>query len=176
MRDRLLLAALKTVPAPLGQHIMFLLRSNPDVPDRWGHHVRPIHWGEPLPDFSEITSERAARRREPSAIDFDLDSQRLLHARLGRTFGAELENLARESGPAAFPFLNGYFDGLDAAVYYALIRDLKPRRIIEIGSGFSTRIAARAAAKNLAESSPVELICIEPFPQSRLTDAALPIT
>ena len=176
MRDRLLLAALKTVPTALAQHVMFLLRSNPEIPDRWGHHVRPIHWGEPLPDFREITVERAAERREPSAIDFDLDSQRLLQARLGRRFGAELDALARESGPTAFPFLNGYFDGLDAAIYYALIRDLKPRRIIEIGSGFSTRVAARAVARNLAEGSHVELICVEPFPEPRLPDLSLPMT
>jgi hypothetical protein len=176
MRDRLLLAALKTVPASLAEHVMFLLRSNAEISDRWGHHIRPIHWGEPLPDFREITVERACERREPSAIEFDLDSQLLLQARLGRTFGAELDALAKESGPAAFPFLNGYFDGLDAAVYYALIRELKPRRIIEIGSGFSTRIAARAVARNLAEGSQVELICVEPFPEPRLTDAALPMT
>ena len=176
MRDRLLLAALRTVPDSLAQHVMFLLRSNPEIPDRWGHHVRPIHWGEPLPDFREITVERADERREPSAIDFDLDSELRLQARLGRTFGAELDTLARESGPAAFPFLNGYFEGLDAAIYYALIRELKPRRIIEIGSGFSTRIAARAAARNIAEGSLVELTCIEPFPEPRLTGASLPIT
>jgi len=176
MRDRLLLAALKAVPAPLAQHVMFLLRTHPEVPDRWGHHVRPIHWGEPLPDFREITVESTSARREPSAIAFDLDAQRRLQARLGRTFGAELETLARESGPAAFQFQNGYFEGLDAAMYYALIRDLKPRRIIEIGSGFSTRIAARAIERNAAEGSPVEVICIEPFPEPRLTAAALPIT
>lgn len=175
MRDRLLLAALKAVPASLAQHVMFLLRSNREIPDRWGHHVRPIHWGEPLPDFREITAERAGERREPSAIEFDLDAQLLLQARLGRTFGAELDALAQESGPAAFPFLNSYFDGLDAAIYYALIRELKPRRVIEIGSGFSTRIASRAAARNIAEGAPVELMCIEPFPEPRLTDAALPM-
>jgi hypothetical protein len=176
MRDRLLLAALRAVPNSLAEHVMFLLRSNPDLPDRWGHHVRPIHWGEPLPDFRDITVESAAARREPSAIDFGLDAQRSLQARLGRMFGAELETLARDTGPAAFQFRNGYFEGLDAAMYYAVIRDLKPKRIIEIGSGCSTRIAARAVAKNVAEGSPAELICIEPFPEPRLTAANLPIT
>ncbi len=175
-RDRLLMTAARAVPRPLARHMMFLLNSRPSLADSWGYHVRPIHWGEPLPDFREITVERATERREPSAIEFDLESQRLLQARLGRRFGAELEALARESGPAAFPFLNGYFDGLDAAIYYALIRDLKPRRIIEIGAGFSTRIAARAVARNLAEGSSVELISVEPFPEPRLTDASLPMT
>ncbi len=176
MRDRLLLAAMRAVPNALAHHLLFLLRANPEVADRWGHHVRPIHWGEPLPDFREITVERAAVRREPSAIEFDLEAQRRLQARLGGKCGAELAALAREAGPAAFEFRNGYFEGLDAAIYYALIRDLRPRRVIEIGSGFSTRIAARAAEKNAAEGSPVELICIEPFPQPRLTAASLPMT
>jgi hypothetical protein len=176
MRDRLLVAALRAVPTTLARHLLFVLRSHPDLSDRWGHHIRPIHWGEPLPDFRAITAEAATARRVPSAIDFDLDGQRALQMRLGRSFRAELESLAVETRPDAFPFRNGYFDGLDAAIYYALIRDLKPRQIIEVGSGFSTRIAARAIERNDADGAACRLRCIEPFPQPRLTDARLPIT
>ncbi len=39
---------------------------------------------------------------------------------------------------------NGYFRSVDAEMLYSLIRARKPQRIIEIGSGFSTRLMARA--------------------------------
>ncbi|MBY0493700.1 MAG: class I SAM-dependent methyltransferase [Cyanobacteria bacterium] len=172
MRDRLLTAALNAVPAPLARHMMFLLRSNPAITDRWGHHVRPIHYYEPLPDFRQIATEEANRRREPVSINFAVQEQRALVSRLGAEYGSELQALQSDG----FDFRNGYFDGLDAAIYYSLIRDLKPRRIIEIGSGFSTRIAARAVEHNHAGGVAAELICIEPFPQPRLTDAKLPMT
>jgi hypothetical protein len=174
VRDQLLIAALRAVPASLGRHLLFLMRSNPKIADQWGHHIRPIHYYEPLPDFRHITVADATRRRLPASIDFDLPSQRALQSHLGATFGAEAQAL--QSGADGFDFRNGYFEGLDAAIYYALIRHLKPRRIIEIGSGYSTRIAARAVERNRADGSAAELVCIEPFPQPRLTDARLPIT
>lgn len=166
-RDRLLLAGLRAVPGALARHAMFLLRSRPEVADAWGYHVRPIHYYEPLPDFREITPALAARRRVSPAIDFDLDGQRRLAARLAGSYGAELAAMA--GGAPAFDFANGYFGGLDAAIYYALIRDLRPATVLEIGAGMSTRIAARALARNRDDGTAGELVCIEPYPEARLT-------
>lgn len=176
MRDRLLLMALGAVPTALAKHVMFLLRSNPSIADRWEHHVRPIHFYEPLPDFREITPAAAGRRRPPQAMAIDIPAQLALVTRLAATFGTELETMASAPAATGFDFGNGYFGGLDAAVYYALVRDLKPRRIIEIGSGFSTRIASAAAGRNAKDGRPAEVICVEPYPQPRLVDARLPVT
>jgi hypothetical protein len=68
-----------------------------------------------------------------------------------------------------FDFHNDYFAGLDAGLYYALIRDLRPQRVIEIGAGMSTRIADLALQQNRAEGHAASLTCIEPYPQPRLT-------
>ena len=145
---------------------MFLLNTRPAIADSWGYHVRPIHYYEPLPDFRDITGEATTRRRVSSAIDFDLDGQSRLVRRLGAAYRGEIEALAASRG---FDFTNEYFAGLDAAMYYALIRDLHPARVIEIGSGMSTRIADAALQRNRAAGHAGELICIEPFPQPRLT-------
>ena len=146
--------------------MMFLLNSRPALADAWGYHVRPIHYYEPLPDFRGITAADTTRRRVSNAIDFDLEGQRRLVRRLGDAYRSELETLASAN---AFDFNNEYFAGLDAAVYYAMVRDQRPARVIEIGSGMSTRIAAAALARNLTEGHHGELTCIEPFPQPRLT-------
>jgi hypothetical protein len=170
LRDRMFLQALRAIPAPLARHLMFLLRAHPSLADQWGYHVRPIHYYDPLPDFRTITADATRRRRQPPAIDFNLPAQASLVRRLGADYRSELEGLA---SAGAFDFRNEYFAGFDAAMYYALIRDLRPARVIEIGAGFSTRIAAEAAQRNRAEGHAVELTCIEPFPEPRLT-AAMP--
>lgn len=170
LRDRILLHALRTIPTPLARHLMFLLRAHPSIADHWGYHVRPIHYYDPLPDFRAITADATRRRRQPPAIDFNLPAQVSLVRRLGASFRPELEGLG---GAGAFDFRNEYFAGFDAAMYYALIRDLRPARVVEIGSGCSTHIADQAAKRNRADGHAVALTCIEPFPQPRLT-AAMP--
>jgi len=143
--------------------LLFLAQSQPDISERWGYHIRPIHYYEPLPDFRSITSEQINRRRSYPAIDFRWEDQLAL---LG-----ELAEYRDELVEIEFDFNNGYFSGFDAAVYYSLIRHLRPRRIIEIGGGYSTRIADKALALNQKG----RLTCIEPYPEERLIDAGLNI-
>ena len=159
--DRTALALFRTVPTRAAHHLLFLAQSRPEISDRWGYHIRPIHYYEPIPDFRAITAEQIKRKRAFPAIDFRLDAQRTLLNELS-TYRDELITLD-------FDFNNGFFSGFDAAVYYSLIRHLQPRRIIEIGGGYSTRIAATALAANQQGS----LTCIEPYPEERLSRANL---
>ncbi len=167
LRDRLLVAGLGAIPVPLARHLMVLLNTAPAAADRWGYHVRPIHYYEPLPDFRAITPDAAMRRRVSPAIEFDIPGQLDLLHRLGRAHGMEVAAIA--SGHR-FNFANEYLAGLDAAFYYALIRELHPACIIEIGAGYSTRIADLALRGNRAAGHAGELVSVEPFPQRRLTD------
>ena len=64
-----------------------------------------------------------------------------------------------------------WFTGLDAAAAYAIVRHARPARILEVGSGHSTRFMARAVADaGLA----TEIVCVDPAP--RATIAALGVT
>ena len=65
----------------------------------------------------------------------------------------------------------GWFATLDAAVAYTLAREMPPRRIIEVGSGHSTRFLARAVKDAGADT---EHMCIDPQPRAALLD--LPVT
>ena len=73
--DRTALALFKTVPARAAHHLLFLAQSRPDIADRWGYHIRPIHYYEPLPDFRSITSDQINQRRAYPAIDFRWEQQ-----------------------------------------------------------------------------------------------------
>lgn len=141
------------------RHMLFLAQSHPKIVDNWGYHIRPIHYYEPLPDFRAITLEQIQRRRNYSAIDLRWDDQLRLLREL-KPYAAELSGV---------DLTNDYFSGLDAIVYYSLIRHLNPRRVIEIGSGYSTRFAAKALARN---ANGAKLTCIEPNPE-RLNGHAL---
>ncbi len=74
--------------------------------------------------------------------------------------------LARLRGPAPEPrFDQGWFPRLDAAAAYAMVCRAQPRRILEVGSGHSTRFLARAIRD---QKLPTELTCIDPAPRAAL--------
>ncbi len=62
------------------------------------------------------------------------------------SIGSHAKDLSR-IGPDTPPeprWNQDWFSGLDAAAAYAIVRDQRPHRIVEIGSGHSTRFMARA--------------------------------
>jgi hypothetical protein len=58
-----------------------------------------------------------------------------------------------------------WFPRLDGAAAYVLARDTPPKRIVEVGSGHSTRFLARALADAGATAAQV---CIDPAPRAQL--------
>ena len=58
-------------------------------------------------------------------------------------FSPELERIGTEAPPAP-RWTQDWFPRLDAAAAYALVRSLKPRRVVEVGAGHSTRFVVRA--------------------------------
>jgi hypothetical protein len=165
------LALAGAIPPKVAAHLLHLLSSRPDLTDRWGYHVRAIQYYDPVPDFRRITREQLERQRLSPAVNFCASDQLALANRLGTTYGHEIAALANDQGSTSFNFANPYFAGLDAAVYYALIRDLSPSVVVEIGSGYSTQIATKALARNAEGGRSGRLVCIEPFPESRLTES-----
>lgn len=155
------------MPVKAARHLLFLVQGQHDTLDRWGYHIRPVHYYEPLPDFRTITRETVNRRREFPALDFNWSGQLSLLQSLTK-YRDELDQLYQS---CAFNFGNGFFGGFDAAAYYALIRELKPGRVIEVGGGYSSQIALQALNRNQSEHNSGALQVIEPFPEPRLTDA-----
>jgi predicted O-methyltransferase YrrM len=73
-----------------------------------------------------------------------------------------------ERGPARFD--QDWFPRLDAAAAYALVRRERPARIVEVGSGHSTRFLAQAVRDS---GLATEILCIDPAPRAAL--AGLPV-
>jgi hypothetical protein len=68
-----------------------------------------------------------------------------------------------EAAPDGFFVRNSQFSWLDCRALFVLLRHWRPRRMIEIGSGFSTLLAADVSRRFLAGA--LELTCIEPYPR-----------
>jgi hypothetical protein len=66
-------------------------------------------------------------------------------------------------GPAPRPrFDQDWFPRLDAAAAYALVRRHRPARIVEVGSGHSTRFLAQAVADGDLQTG---ITCLDPAPR-----------
>ena len=76
--------------------------------------------------------------------------------------------LAALGGPAPQPrWGQDWFPRLDGAAAWLLARETPPRRIVEVGSGHSTRFLAHAVA---AAGAQAEQVCIDPEPRAALLD------
>ena len=85
------------------------------------------------------------------------------------SFAAPLQAIG-EGPPPSPRWRQDWFPRLDAAAAYALVRQLRPKRIVEVGSGHSTRFLARAVLDGGLET---EIACIDPAPRASL--AGLPV-
>jgi predicted O-methyltransferase YrrM len=73
----------------------------------------------------------------------------------GKEFGVDARSMS------SFAPANGL-------VLYSIIRHFRPRRMIEVGSGMSTRIAAAAFQENAREGSAGRYTVIDPYPSAQV--------
>jgi hypothetical protein len=130
--------------------------------------VFPIrnHYYEPLFD-GRLLSRPLQEDRHLPGIEFNVPAQlELLNA---LSFANELKSLnltRRNDAIDAFQIQNGTFESGDADFLYQLIRHIKPLKVVEIGSGNSTKIARLALKKNKSETGAgYQHICVEPYEQ-----------
>ncbi|QSQ15429.1 class I SAM-dependent methyltransferase [Myxococcus landrumensis] len=145
-----------------------------EVFERTGYHVTPNHFYQPIPDTRELPDSLWSARSEMVGVDLREAQQLALLERFAAKYGDEYGALPRGPegvAPHEFHLDNSAFGTVDAEVLYCLVRELKPRRLFEIGSGWSTRLSARACRANEAEGSPAcELVAFEPYPSEVLRE------
>jgi hypothetical protein len=121
------------------------------------------HYSEPLVTPSDLYKPLDEPRDLPG-IDLRVPDQ----IALARTFCYTEELLSlplKKPSRSEFGFWNGWCEAGDAEMFYNFIRHFKPKRLLEVGCGYSTLIARRAIAQNKAEDPAYccEHTCIEPF-------------
>lgn len=122
------------------------------------------HYYEPLFQHSALQTPLSQDRLLPG-IDWNETGQLAFLDTL--TFHRELAEMnwdAPSVSTQSFHIHNDSFASGDAEYLYQFLRAIKPRRIIEIGSGYSTKVAIFALRRNRQESgAEATHICIEPY-------------
>jgi hypothetical protein len=138
--------------------------------------VFPIrnHYYEPLFDARALTRPLSEERSLPG-IDWNVSGQ--LDLLLSFRSADELHALGQDAVEQTFRFGNVNFGAGDAEYLYNIIRLKKPARILEIGSGFSTLMAARAVRRNREEDPAYQCqhVCIEPYEMPWLESAGVTV-
>ena len=124
--------------------------------------VFPIrnHYYDPQLIYSEGFDAKKPRKLH---IHFNLPGQ--VNALGKLQYVNELKDFPQNGKASEYSFYvnNPSFGPGDCDMYYLMIRNLKPKRIIEIGSGYSTLVGIEAVKKNAAEGYTTEMTCIEPY-------------
>lgn len=131
----------------------------------------PGFYYSPLPDTAELAGGARheqvwpASPRETPGIDWREADQVALCDRFA---GQQRLAFPDEPGedPTEYFISNGQYPALDAWILEAMLRHLRPARMIEVGSGFSSLVSARVNREQLEGS--MALTCIEPYPRDFL--------
>jgi len=147
---------------------------------RLGINLTPNHFYWPIPDMEELAQREWPIYSAPPGCNFRLRNQLELARHFAHSYVPELEWNSQPTSDS-YHYNNGYFESCDAEVAYCMVREWKPRRIIEIGSGFSTRAMAHALRANREQDGVAgELITIdrspERLPQNGLGDLITVVT
>ncbi len=141
--------------------------TDPDAPQAFP----PGAFYSSIVNVSEVTSEPDVSRiwpgeaADPPGIDLRSDAQVALLEELA---AYPLPSTPDGAQPAYDP-TNDQFPPQDAALLYAILRHVRPARMVEVGSGWSTTVTARAIRDG---GLPTELTCVEPYPREFLRDIA----
>lgn len=129
----------------------------------------PGHFYSPIVDTEALAEERARiwpADPQVAGIEFDDASHRhVLQDVLPRQLPAYdyPETLPDSDTLSSFYTRNSQFSWLDARALFALLREWRPRRIVEVGSGYSSLLMADVNRRFLGGDC--EISCIEPYPR-----------
>jgi len=126
--------------------------------EKVGVHMSPNHYYWPIPETKDILSYDFKKK-------FSLDGIKISEADMLMW----LKRIAKYREEYAKIHTGcGYTSHGDGAILYGMVRELKPKRVLEVGSGsgWSTSVTCTALEKNKTQDdSPGKIIAIEPYPK-----------
>lgn len=131
------------------------------------------HFYSPVVDPAEVASRTdQVWPADPEILGIDFNEASHRHI-LEHEFPRYLpsydypEHLEESDTLEAFFTQNCQFSWLDARSFFVLLRAWRPSQLIEVGSGFSTLLAADVNRRHLDDS--LDITCIEPHPRPFLS-------
>jgi hypothetical protein len=126
-------------------------------------HITPVDYFSPIPDVSALDPRIFEKIFDDTGLRWNVDGQlAFLDEKVSKYLGEYV------------PQPNDGLSQADAFILYAMIREKKPRVMIEVGSGESTKISLMALEKNREEGIECSFHAIEPYPRDHLRKIAVP--
>jgi hypothetical protein len=123
----------------------------------------------PVPNLDLLPEDIWERRSRLGGVDLRTEQAiELIEGELA-PFIAEMDvAIDGPAPPGTFFLRNENYESVDAELLYAFVRARKPRRVVELGSGFTTLLIGEAARRNLAEGATIEHLAFDPFPRAQI--------
>jgi predicted O-methyltransferase YrrM len=142
-----------------------------EVGQRVGLDVLPRHFYSSIPDLATLKSSTEWRRplSMVGVSGAGTDDQLKF---VGECCTEPIRNRLAEGGIAAHAIhANGEpgFGPIEADFLYAFIASKRPKKVVQIGSGVSTAVILLAARES---GIAIEIVCVEPYPNRFLDEAA----
>jgi Methyltransferase domain len=151
-----------------------------DHAERHGLHVLPVHFYTPIPDGEKLPESLWQERNDPPGVDLRIEEGLSLLARLAERYRSEYDQFPYEkpAEPQRFHLSNTAYSCGDAEILYSMIRDLKPRRIVEVGSGYTTLQISETIGRMVQDDPGLacEFTAIEPYPPEYLSPRPAGVT
>ena len=158
----------RSIPVPIVRQFLKSIWQQPHLQDSLHFHVQPYRYESTIPTRFDTDVGRLSQRRNLPGVDLDVARCLNFVSEL-KPFAEEIISFPIEKKPGTdFWFRNYGYEDFDAVTLYSIIRHLKPKRMIEIGCGFSSRVTSLACRKNESEGHPIECLFIEPYPSATL--------
>jgi hypothetical protein len=123
--------------------------------------VIPRHFNSPLPDLARLDADFWETERSMQGVDLAIDQAiELLTEQLAPYIG-EFDRPAERPG---YTFASGLYAIVDAEILYAVVRWLKPKVLVEFGSGASSHFIQMAAQRNADDGRSLEHRIFDPYP------------
>jgi Methyltransferase domain len=130
--------------------------------ERVGLQVVLKTYYSPIPDLATLPAQIWTEPDPLYGIELDLDAQA---DRLSGRLSPFIAEFASASGPGlAYEEVNASYPLPDARLLYAVVRDLRPASIVELGSGQTSRVIAQACAANAADGAETRFEAFDPYP------------
>jgi predicted O-methyltransferase YrrM len=164
---------IKKILRPVKKHAIDLLRY---IAQKNGYFLIRDHYYSAIPNKDDLEENYWQFQSQLVGIDINTDLIKELLESLNsyiREFREAIPlfrslNISSTDNHSLH-LINRCFMAVDAHIYYSLIRQYRPEKIVEIGSGFSTSFAKYAISKNERVS---QITCIEPYPSDSLKEIA----
>lgn len=133
-----------------------------------GFHITRVDYYSPIPDTRSLRRKPQLWLSELSlnGLELSVDEQKSLVTNIHSLFHEEymVFPLEKTKDPTQYCLNNSSFGFVSGQMLYGMIRYFKPRKIIEVGAGYSTLASLAALKRNAEEGHNYEFTTIDPYP------------